>query len=81
MIGPFERLLPADVAMLHQFESSSHAAAMLEAVEGVAVGGVSPDDDTSEFRSDLVMKLSSLLRSQPKRRRLAELPELAAEHR
>ena len=67
--------------MLHRFESASHSSALLEAVGGVTVGGVNPDEDTSEFRSDLVMKLSSLLRSQPRRRRLAELPEMLAEHR
>lgn len=66
--------------MLVQFENSSHAHAVTDAVGGVAVGGVSPDEDTSAFRSRLVLKVSSLLRSQPQQRRIPR-PSLKQKHR
>ena len=70
----------ADFQMLLQFEMSTHSTVVLERVGEVEVAGVTPDDDTSGFRSDLVMKVSSLLRSEPQRRRIKE-PRLVGEHR
>ena len=83
LIGPLltnETLVVADFQMLLQFEMSSHSTVVLERVGEVGVAGVTPDDDTSDFRSDLVMKVSSLLRSEPQRRRIKE-PRLVGEHR
>ena len=69
-----------DFGMLAQFERSSHADAVATAVSSVEVEGLAADDDTSDFRSQLVMQVSSLLRSQPKHRRLA-VPQLKDKHR
>ena len=83
LVGPLEEgesFSEQDYAMLAQMENSSHAHAVAEAVGGVAVGGVSPDEDTSAFRSRLALKVSSLLRSQPYQRRI-ETPKLKDKHR
>lgn len=80
-LSPSETFLPADFAMLHQFESSSHGAALLQAMEDIKVESLDPDDDTVQFRSELLMKVASLLRSQPKKRRLSQLPQLDSNHR
>lgn len=83
LIGPLasnETLVVADFQMLHQFEMNTHATVVMERVGEVEVGGVTPDDDTADFRSDLVMKIASLLRSEPSRRRIKE-PQLSQEHR
>ena len=83
LIGPLssnETLVVADFQMLHQFELNTHATVVMEKVEEVEMAGVTPDDDTADFRSDLVMKVASLLRSEPSRRRIKE-PKLLGEHR
>lgn len=67
--------------MLYQLESSSHAASLSQAMADVEVHSLQPDDDTVEFRSELVMKVASLLRSQPRKRRLSQLPRLANNYR
>ena len=83
LVGPLEEdeaFSEQDYSMLVQLENSSHAHAVVEAVGGVAVDGVSPDDDTSSFRSRLVLKVSSLLRSQQQQRRIPR-PSLKDKHR
>ena len=83
LIGPLEEeesFSPEDYAMLVQLENSSHAHAVAEALESVTVTGISPDEDTSTFRSLLVLKVASLLRSQPQQRRVHELA-LKSKHR
>lgn len=82
-LGSGEAFLEEDYRMLAQFENSSHASAVAEAVGGVGgvgVEGLEADDDTAAFRSDLTMKVASLLRSQPKQRRIPP-PTLAGHHR
>lgn len=82
-MGPLdsgEAFLEEDYRMLAQFENSSHATAVAKAVGAVGVEGVEADDDTAVFRSDLIMKVASLLRSQPKQRRIPP-PTLAGSHR
>lgn len=82
-MGPLdsgETFLEEDYRMLAQFENSSHASAVAEAVGGVGVEGLEADEDTTAFRSDLTMKVASLLRSQPKQRRIPP-PTLAGHHR
>ena len=56
--------------MLVQLENSSYAHSVAEAVGAMDVAGISPDDDTSSFRSCLAMKVSSLLHSQPQQHRI-----------
>ena len=76
LIGPLEEeesFSAEDYAMLVQLENSSHAHAVAEALESVTVEGMSPDEDTSAFRSLLALKVSSLLRSQPQQRRVPKL--------
>ena len=83
LVGPLEEnesFSVQDYAMLVQLENSSYARSVAEAVGDVAVEGVSPDEDTSAFRSRLALKVSSLLRSQPQQRRLP-LPSLKNQHR
>ena len=83
LVGPLEEdeaFSEQDYSMLVQLENSSHAHAVVEAVGGVTVDGVSPDDDTSSFRSRLVLKVSSLLRSQQQQRRIPR-PSLKDKHR
>ncbi len=82
VIGPFlpnETFAVADYQMLHQFESSVYAANLLAALSDLPVDGVGPDDDTADFRSDLIMQTASLLRSVPRRRRI-NVPALRGEH-
>ena len=67
--------------MLYQLESSSHGAALSQAVEELEVVSLKPDEDTVQFRSELLMKVASLLRSQPKKRRLSQLPKLNTNYR
>ena len=83
LVGPLEEdesFSEQDYSMLVQLDNSSYAHAIAEAVGDVAVGGVSPDEDTSAFRSRLVLKVSSLLRSQPQQRRIPR-PSLKDKHR
>ena len=83
LVGPLEEdesFSEQDYSMLVQLDNSSYAHAIAEAVGGVEVGGVSPDEDTSAFRSRLVLKVSSLLRSQPQQRRIPG-PSLNDKHR
>ena len=83
IIGPFlenELFNSADWSMLDELESDAYASSLSSLVEDLQVVGLSADDDTSSFRSDLVMKIASLLRSSPKRGSL-ELPTLLSEHR
>ena len=67
--------------MLYQLESSSHAAALSETMTDVEIHSLEPDDDTVQFRSELVMKVASLLRSQQRKRRLSQLPTLNSNYR
>ena len=67
--------------MLFKMESSQYSGILSELVNELGVDGLGADDDTSSFRSDLVMRLASLLLSQPKRRRLGDLPPFKQEHR
>ncbi len=67
--------------MLYGMESGSYAASLASAVEGVSVRDVSPDEDTASFRSDMVMKLGSLLRSQPRVNRISQFPTLSGKTR
>ena len=66
--------------MLFQFETMTHASAVGKVLEDMAVEGVGPDDDTAEYRSDLILRVASLLRSEPKRRRI-NTPQLKGKHR
>lgn len=66
--------------MLEDLESGAYASSLTHIVEGLQVIGLSADDDTSSFRSDLVMMIGSLLRKSAISR-LSELPELLSEHR
>ena len=67
--------------MLVARESKAYAASLVDVVDGLRIKDLSPDDDTSIYRSDLVMKLASLLSSRPERSRLSKMPKLLAKHR
>ena len=83
MVGPLaeeEGFSLEDYTMLAQLEASSHARAVAEALDGLAVEGISSDEDTAAFRSQLALKAASLLRSQPRQRRIP-VPKLKGKHR
>ena len=80
-LTPAELFVDADFAMLHQHESSNYATALVQAMEDVEIEDLSPDEDTVQLRSELLMKVASLLRSQPRRRRLSHFPSLEKNHR
>lgn len=69
-----------DFEALFNFEISSNAQTVSDAIDSVDLILPDPDSDTSEYRSDLVMRLASLLRSQPRARRL-ELKGFHTAHR
>ena len=84
LIGPFsegEVFSGADWSMLVEMESDAYAASLASTVGSMSIRDLSPDEDTSSFRSDLVMKLGSLLRSQPKKGRLSQVPSLSSSYR
>lgn len=62
-------------------ESETYAAKLASVVGSLKIQDLLPDEDTSSYRSDLVMKLASLLRSQPKKNRLSQLPSLSGDQR
>ena len=79
-LGPKESFIFDDLEALYNFEISSHARTVSNAIDSVDLILPDPDSDTTEYRSDLVMRLASLLRSQTKARRL-ELDGFKKEHR
>ena len=62
-------------------ESDTYAADLVSVVGSLDLKHLSPDEDTSAYRSDLLMVVASLLRRQPKRNRLSHFPALSEEHR
>lgn len=62
-------------------EAEAYASNLASVVGDLSMKGLSPDDDTTAFRSDLIMKLASLLRNQPKKNRLSQLPVLSGHFR
>ncbi len=80
-LGPNDSFTKADYQLLASVESSQYTQSLVELVNDLTIEGLDADNDTSSFRSELHMKLASLLLSQPKRRRLADLPTLKTEHR
>ena len=79
-MGPKESFLFDDLEALYNFEISSHARIVSNAIDSVDLILPDPDSDTTEYCSDLVMRLASLLRSQTKARRL-ELNGFRKQHR
>ena len=84
LIGPLsdgEVFSEADWDMLYSVESETYASSLMSMVDSLSMKDLSPDEDTSSYRSNLVMKLASLLRKHPKRNRLSKLPSLLDQHR
>ena len=84
LIGPLsegEVFGEEDWSMMTGRESQAYATSLVAMVDTLKINQLSPDDDTSNYRSDLVMKLASLLRNRPKRNRLTKMPELLNKHR
>ncbi len=84
LIGPLsegEVFGEEDWNMLTGRESQAYAADLVAMVNALKINQLSPDDDTSSYRSILVMKLASLLRSRPKRNRISEMPKLLDKYR
>jgi UDP-glucose:glycoprotein glucosyltransferase len=82
IMGPFDsasEFQAADFALLEQFELDHYGTSVLNVMDEVIIPGLDPDDDTSQFRSDLVMKVSSLLLSKPAKRRV-QIPVLQKSH-
>ena len=84
LVGPLaegEVFGEQDWSMLVGRESQAYATNLVALVDTLKIHALSPDDDTSSYRSDLVMKLASLLRSRPRRNRVSDMPELLDKHR
>ena len=84
LVGPLsdtEAFAEADWRMLYSMESEVYATKRVTVIDGLHLKGLSPDEDTSSYRSDLVMRVASLLRKHPKRNRLSELPALSDKYR
>lgn len=80
LVGPLlegEEFNEADWSMLYSMESETYAAKLAAVVGDLNIKELSPDEDTSSYRSDLVMRLASLLRSQSKKTRLSQMPSLS----
>ena len=69
-----------DFQVLYKFETSTCASNVADIVKNIEFTFDDPDDDTAEFSSDITMKLSSLLRSEQKSKRL-KLLGFKQEHR
>ena len=67
--------------MLVDMETRDNGQQLVQTIEDLELSDLSPDDDTPSYRSQLLMKVASLLRSGPKKHRLSELPQLANKHR
>uniref|UniRef100_A0A1X7T0S0 UDP-glucose:glycoprotein glucosyltransferase thioredoxin-like domain-containing protein n=1 Tax=Amphimedon queenslandica TaxID=400682 RepID=A0A1X7T0S0_AMPQE len=67
-LGPKESFIFDDLEALYNFEISSHAQTVSNAIDSVDLILPDSDSDTTEYCSDLVMRLASLLRSQTKAR-------------
>ncbi len=80
-LGPDDSFTVADYQLLTSVESNQYSQSLVDLVNDLTIEGLGVDDDTTSFRSELTMKLASLLLSQPKRRRLASLPSLKTQHR
>ena len=51
-----------------QIERSGHADAVVKKIDEIQLEALDPDDDTAEYRSDLQLRVASLLRSQQQQR-------------
>ena len=83
LIGPFareEQFVAQDFSTLEMFELGDHGNSLLPRVSDLELTNINPDYDTSSFRSDLMMKVASLLRSLPQQRRV-KIPDVSREHR
>ena len=82
MIGPLsadEPFLEEDLLSLVAFELQVYATNVGKVVEEMELPLLDPDQDTAQFRSDLSMRVASLLRSQPRQHRI-HLPHLRSQH-
>ncbi|KAL9964464.1 hypothetical protein ACROYT_G028110 [Oculina patagonica] len=68
-----------DFKLLENFDMDLYARKVRDQIDEMTFEGLSADDDTSEFRSDLIMKVSSALISRDKRSR-QEIAFKASEH-
>ena len=83
LIGPFEdgeEFSEDDFYTLELFELSSHGKALLDLVDSVEIANLEADYDTASFRSDVQMKVASLLRSLPAQQRIV-IPGVEDQHR
>jgi UDP-glucose:glycoprotein glucosyltransferase len=69
-IGDKESFTVDDFNVLYTFEVNSYGESVGKVVDDLQFSFDDPDDDTATYRSDVVLKISSLLRSLSKSRRL-----------
>ena len=74
-----EPFLEEDLLSLVAFELQIYAASVGQVVEEMELPLLDPDGDTAQFRSDLSMRIASLLRSHPQQHRVS-LPQLRSQH-
>ena len=83
LIGPFEdgeKFSEEDFHTLELFEVSSHGRALIDIVASVEIANLEADYDTASFRSDVQMKVASLLRRLPAQQRIV-IPSVEDQHR
>ena len=83
LIGPFEdgeKFSEEDFNTLELFELSSHGRALIDIVASVEIANLEADYDTASFRSDVQMKVASLLRRLPAQQRIV-IPSVDDQHR
>ena len=83
LIGPFEdgeKFSEEDFHTLELFELSSHGRALIDIVASVEIANLEADYDTASFRSDVQMKVASLLRRLPAQQRIV-IPSVEDQHR
>ena len=83
LIGPFaegEEFSENDFSTLELFELGSHGKALLDIVASVELANLEADYDTASFRSDVQMKVASLLRSLPAQQRIV-VPNVEDQYR
>ncbi|XP_048588616.1 UDP-glucose:glycoprotein glucosyltransferase 1 isoform X2 [Nematostella vectensis] len=78
-LGKDEIFIKEDFQLLEDFDLDQYARKVRDQVDNMVFTGISADDDTSEFRDDVIMKISSVLLARKSAPRV-QIPIENAEH-
>jgi UDP-glucose:glycoprotein glucosyltransferase len=82
LVGPFgeeDKFVAEDFTTLEMYELGHYGNSLLPHISDLELVDMNPDFDTTSHRSDLMMRVASLLRSLPDQRRV-KIPRVAQEH-